>query len=174
MTVAFGSDEKEVGEFNEAESSSKKLVQWLVYVSDIKPKHVEPIAQVEDRVKLAWRKDQQHSKAVSFANEIISKVAAGENFSDLAKRSKYGVRSTAYFDREGKTADKRDKSEIIDSLFEESFDKTKNEAAIKEIDGKIVVYQLNEIIYDEKFEKDHKPEYYVELIKYHSHLEKML
>ncbi len=34
-----------------------------------------------------------------------------------------------------------------------------------EIGGKIVVYQLNEIIYDEKFEKDHKPEYYVELIK---------
>lgn len=165
MTVAFGSDEKEVGDFNEAEDSNKKLVQWLVYVSDINPKHVEPIAQAKDRVKLAWYKDQQHSKALSVASEIVSKIAAGEKFSDLGKKEKYKVKSTAYFNREGKTTDERNRSEIIDALCEESFDKTRNEVSIKEINGKVIVYQLNEIMYDEKSEKENKPKYYVELIR---------
>ncbi len=165
MTVAFGSDEKEVGDFNEAEDSSKKLVQWLVYVSDIKPRHVEPIDRAKDEVRLAWYKDQQHSKALSVADEIISKVAAGENFSDLAKKAGYTMRSTAYFNREGKTVDERDKSEIIGALCEESFDGIKNESAMKEINGKIVVYQLNEMMYDGESEENNKSEYYVELIK---------
>ena len=165
MTVAFGSDEREVGDFNEAEDSNKKLVQWLVYVSDIKPKHVESIDQAKEKVKLAWRKYQQNNKAISVANEIISRVSAGEKFVDLARKAGYGVRSTAYFDRLGQTADAMDKSEVILALCEESFDKTKNEVGMKELNGKIVVYQLNEIMHNERSEEDNKPKYYVELMQ---------
>lgn len=165
MTVAFGADEKEVGDFNEAEDANKKLVQWMVYVSDVTPKHVEPIEQAKEKVKLAWYKDQQHSKALSVANEIISKVEAGEEFSHLAKKGRYISKSTAYFDRNGQTSDERNKSEIISSLCEESFDKLKNDVGLKEINGKVVVYQVAGISYDDKSEKDSRQAQHISLIR---------
>jgi peptidyl-prolyl cis-trans isomerase D len=165
MTVAFGSDEKEVGDFNEAEDANKKLVQWMVYVSDVTPKHVEPIEQAKEKVKLAWYKDQQHSKALSVANEIMSKVESGEELSHLAKKGRYVSKSTAYFDREGQTSDERNKSEIISNLYEESFDKLKNDVGLKEINGKVVVYQVAGISYDDKSEKDNRQTQYISLIR---------
>ncbi len=165
MTVAFGSDEKEVGDFNEAEDSNKKLVQWLVYVSDIIPKHIESIDQAKEKVELEWRRNQQNSKAFTVANEIVFKVMKGEKLSDLAKKGKYNIRSTAYFDREGQTSNDRNKSEVIEDLFEESFSKVRDDVGIKKINGKVFVYQLNEIKYDKKSEKDNKQKYYVELMR---------
>jgi peptidyl-prolyl cis-trans isomerase D len=165
MTVAFGSDEKEVGDFNEAEDANKKLVQWMVYVSDVTPKHVEPIEQAKEKVKLAWYKDQQHSKALAVANKIMSKVESGEELSHLAKKGRYVSKSTAYFDREGQTSDERNKSEIISNLYEESFDKLKNDVGLKEINGKVVVYQVAGISYDDKSEKDNRQTQYISLIR---------
>jgi len=165
MTVAFGSDEKEVGDFNEAEDSNKKLVQWMVYVSDITPKHIEPIEQAKEKVKIAWYKHQQHDRALSVANEIISKVVNGESFFDLAKKAKYRLRSTAYFDREGRTSDERNNSEIISSLCEESFNRLKNDIGLKDINGKIVVYQVVGMNYDEKSERDNKRMRYNSLLQ---------
>jgi len=167
MTVAFGSDEKEVGEFNEAEDFSKKLVQWLVYVSDIKPKHVEPIDQAKEKVKLAWRKNQQHDKALSLANDLISKVSEGEEFADLAKKRNYKLKSTAYFDSRGTTSDGKSKSEIIDNLHEEVFSKLRTEMGMKEVKDKIVVYQLSDISYDsEKGDKNKQNDYILLLQNY--------
>ncbi len=165
MTVAFGADEREVGDFNEAEDANKKLVQWMVYVSDVTPKHVEPIEQAKEKVKLAWYKDQQHSKALSVANEIMSKVESGEELSHLAKKGRYVSKSTAYFDRNGQTSDERNKSEIISSLCEEIFDKLKNEVGLKEINGKVIVYQVAGISYDGKSEKDNRQTQYILLIR---------
>ena len=160
MTVAFGTDEKEVGEFNEAEDFNKKLVQWLVYVSDVTPKHVEPIDQVKERVRFAWRKDRQHDKAMSVANDLISKVSEGERFADLAKKGSYKLKSTAYFDSQGTISDEKDNSEIIDNLHEEVFSKLKNEMGMKEVKGKIVVYQLSDMDYDlEKGDKNKQNDY---------------
>ncbi len=165
MTVAFGSDEKEVGNFNEAEDSNKKLVQWLVYVSDIKPKHVEPIDQAKEKVKLAWHRDQQRDKALTVANDIISKVSKGEKFADLAKKGNYKLKSTAYFDSHGIASDEKAKSKIIDDLHEEVFSKIKNEVGIKELKGNFVVYQLSDISYDEKKEDRERQEDYVLLLQ---------
>lgn len=165
MTVAFGANEKEVGDFNEAEDSNKKLVQWLVYVSDIKPKHVEPFEQAKERVKLAWRKDQQHVKALSVANEIISKVSSGERFTNVAVKAGYAVRSTDYFDRAGLTSGQKNKSEIVLNLHEDAFNKVKNEVDFKELNENIVVYQLDRIEYDAKSEEKNKQSYYVELVQ---------
>jgi len=154
MTVAFGSDEKEVGSFNEAEDFNKKLVQWLVYVSDVTPKHVEPIDKVKERVKFAWRKDQQHNKALSVANDIISRVSKGEKFADLVRKKGYVLKTTAYFDNRGMISGNKGKFEIIDSLHDEVFSKVKNDVGMKELNGKIVVYQLADISYDEKKEDE--------------------
>ena len=165
MTVAFGANEKEVGDFNEAQDSNKKLVQWLVYVSDIKPKHVEPFELAKERVKLLWHKDQQHSKALSVANEMVSKVANGESFVNVFRKAGYDVKSTAYFDREGFISGQKSKSEIISGFYEEAFGKVKNEVGLKEMNGSIVVYQLDGITYDSKSEKEHKQSHYVELVR---------
>ena len=154
MTVAFGSDEKEVGDFNEAEDSGKRLVQWLVYVSDVTPKHVEPIEQAKEKVKLAWYKAQQYNKALEVANYVISKAAEGEKFANLARGRNYRLKSTSYFDSFGVTSDNNEKSEIIDSLYEEVFSKLKNEVGMKELNGKIVVYQVADISYDKKKEEE--------------------
>lgn len=165
MTVAFGSNEKEVGDFNEAEDSNKKLVQWLVYVSDIKPKHVELFEQAKEKVKLAWRKDEQHAKALSVANEIVSKVSAGEKFVNVVGKAGYSAKSTVYFDRAGATSDPKNKSEIVSDLHEEAFSKLKNEVGLKELNGNIVVYQLDGIGYDVKSEEKNKQNYYVGLVQ---------
>ncbi|MBO7537044.1 MAG: SurA N-terminal domain-containing protein [Alphaproteobacteria bacterium] len=164
MTVAFGSDENEVGDFNEAEDSSKKLVQWLVYVSDVTPKHVEPLEQAKERVKVEWRKDQQHNKALAVANEVISKVSEGEKFADLVRIRNYRLRSTNHFDSLGIVSDNSKKSEIIDSLHEEVFSKLKNEVGMKELNGKIVVYQVADISYDKKKEEENWQRSFVSLL----------
>lgn len=164
MTVAFGSDENEVGDFNEAEDSGKKLVQWLVYVSDVTPKHVEPLEQAKERVKVEWRKDQQHNKALAVANEVISKVSEGEKFADLVRTRNYRLRSTNHFDSLGIVSDNSKKSEIIDSLHEEVFSKLKNEVGMKELNGKIVVYQVADISYDKKKEEENWQRSFVSLL----------
>lgn len=164
MTVAFGSDENEVGDFNEAEDSGKKLVQWLVYVSDVTPKHVEPLEQAKERVKVEWRKDQQHNKALAVANEIISKVSEGEKFADLAGAKNYKLKSTNHFDRLGNTSDNNEKSEIVSNLYEEVFSKLKNEVGMKELNGKVVVYQVADISYDKKKEEENWQRNFVSLL----------
>lgn len=164
MTVAFGSDENEVGDFNEAEDSGKKLVQWLVYVSDVTPKHVEPLEQAKERVKVEWRKDQQHNKALAVANEIISKVFEGEKFADLAGAKNYKLKSTSHFDRLGNTSDNNEKSEIVSNLYEEVFSKLKNEVGMKELNGKVVVYQVADISYDKKKEEENWQRNFVSLL----------
>ncbi|MBO4405373.1 MAG: SurA N-terminal domain-containing protein [Alphaproteobacteria bacterium] len=165
MTVAFGLDESEVGNFNEAENADKKLVQWLVYVSDVKPRHVEPIDQAKEKVKKAWYKDQQHAKAIKIAEDVISKTSEGEDFVKLAQKKRYNVRSTAYFDKDGKTSDERNKSEVVDNLHEEIFSELKNKAGMKEINGKIVVYQLADIGYDAKKEEEERQKNYILLMQ---------
>ncbi|MBO7453872.1 MAG: SurA N-terminal domain-containing protein [Alphaproteobacteria bacterium] len=164
MTVAFGSDENEVGDFNEAEDSGKKLVQWLVYVSDVTPKHVEPLEQAKERVKVEWRKDQQHNKALAVANEIISKASEGEKFADLAGAKNYKLKSTSHFDRLGNTSDNNEKSEIVSNLYEEVFSKLKNEVGMKELNGKVVVYQVADISYDKKKEEENWQRNFVSLL----------
>ncbi len=165
MTVAFGSEEKEVESFNEAVDSNKKLVQWLVYVSDVNPKHVEPIDKIQEKVKKAWYKDQQYNKALEVANDIMSKTEAGKSFESVAKKRNYKVKPTAYFDRLGKTLNEKDQSVIIDNLYEEAFSKTKNETGLKDINGKIVVYQLAYMDYDNKNEEKNKQVNYVSLLQ---------
>lgn len=165
MTVAFGLDEGEVGNFNEAENADKSLVQWLVYVSDVKPKHVEPIDRAKEKVKKAWYKDQRHARAIEVAEDVISKTSEGEDFAKLAQKKHYNVRSTAYFDKDGRTSDERNKSKIIDNLHEEIFSKLKNEAGMKEINGKIVVYQLADISYDAKKEDEERQRNYISLMQ---------
>ncbi|MCR4623596.1 MAG: SurA N-terminal domain-containing protein [Alphaproteobacteria bacterium] len=164
MTVAFGSDENEVGDFNEAEDSNKKLVQWLVYVSDVTPKHVEPLEQAKERVKVEWRKDRQHNKALAVANEVISKVSEGEKFADLVRARNYRLKSTSHFDSLGIVSDNSEKSEIIDSLHEEVFSKLKNEVGMKELNGKIVVFQVADISYDKKKEEENWQRSFVSLL----------
>ncbi len=165
MTVAFGLDESEIGSFNESEDSNKKSIQWLVYVSEIKPKHIEPIDQASKKIRAAWYKDQQHSKALALANDMVSKITDGSNFSKVAKQEHYTVKSTAYFDAEGTTSNEKDKSEIIDSLHEEVFKKFKNEVGMKEINNKIIVYQLSGMSYDVKKENDDKQKNYIVLLQ---------
>ncbi len=165
MTVAFGLDENEVGNFNEAENAEKKLVQWLVYVSDVKPKHIEPIDQAREKVKKAWYEDQRHAKAISIAENIMSKTSEGGDFLKLAQKERYNVRSTAYFDKDGKTSDERNRSEIIDDLHEEIFSKLRDETGMKEINGKIVVYQLSGISYDAKKEDEERQKNYILLLQ---------
>lgn len=165
MTVAFGLDENEVDSFNEAEDANKKLIQWLVYVSDVTAKHVEPFDKAKEKVRKAWYKDQQHSKAIAIADDIVSKTAKGEDFSKLAKKERYKVKSTPLFDKDGRTSDDKNKSEIIGKLHEESFAMLKNDAGIKEVDGKVIVYQLADISYDSKKEDEERQRSYIMLLQ---------
>lgn len=145
MTVAFSQDEKEVASFSESLDKQKHHVQWLVYVDNIVPQHVDEFEKVKNRVKAEWKKDQKHSKAIEMANDIVAKVSAGEKFSSLG----YKTQTTSMFDREGLLGAKKDGEKIIKEVFAEAFEKQKGDVAYREINDRIVVYQVNEIKHEE-------------------------
>ena len=103
-------------------------------------------------------------KSQTTANEIISKVSEGEKFADLAGAKNYKLKSTSHFDRLGNTSDNNEKSEIVSNLYEEVFSKLKNEVGMKELNGKVVVYQVADISYDKKKEEENWQRNFVSLL----------
>ncbi len=195
LTMAFGSDEKEVGNFTEGEGENKKVVQWLVYVTDITPKTIAPLEKVKDKVKSEWIKDKQYTRALEIADTVVSKTSEGEDFGALVKKEGYKVKTSDLFDKDGRVdnqnnsnaeeeAKKKEKEKekkkkkkknkygeeeiektLLEELASDCYDKVLLEAGQKEVKNKIVVYQVSELDYTKQLGSDDRQRYYVELIE---------
>lgn len=165
LTVAFGLNEKEVGNFTEGLNDKKEMVQWLVYVNGIIPKHVEELAKAKEKVGKAWCKDQANIKNQEFANRLIEQSSTEKDLAKLASKSGLKIEKTSLFDREGKTDNKKDKNQdVVNLICVETFEKNKKDIAFKKEDnGDIIVYQLNDITHDKKVAAENKQKDYVKL-----------
>ncbi len=151
LTVAFSTDEKEISTFTESLGNNKKIVQWLVYIDNIKPKHVEQFSSVEGKVKDAWLKSQQYSASIDKANQIIEAYKA-ENVEGIKKIiSSKEISKTSLFNREKEIFTKDEAyKQLIQNVCDEAFNMSKSDIFYKEIDGVVYVYYLKDIVHDKE------------------------
>lgn len=163
LTVAFSVDDGGDSSFAEALDNNKNRVQWLVHVDSITPKHAEPFEKVSNRVKEAWIKNQQHEKAMELAKELAEQIKNGKDMKAVAAEAGYACNTTEPFDRHGKVDNKKEAPSIITNLHKDTFAMSKGEVNIKEISGKVVIYQISRVVNSTDITEDQKKESVKEL-----------
>ena len=161
MNVAFTLDEGADSSFSESLDKNKKRVLWLVHVQSITPKHNAEYEKVADAVKNSWTRAVKHNLAMDVVNEWISK-GAEKKLSQLAESIKKKVDRTSLFNREGKCVEKSKFENIINKIYTDAFKLDRNGINYIEIDGKIFVYQIDNI-YTPKIEPKDLAEAYKSL-----------
>lgn len=163
MIAAFGLEDKEVGSFTESQDEKNRPVQWMVFIKDISPRHVEAFEKARPQVEVAWRKDQQRELALSLAQKIATAVTdSGMTFEKATSAERYKVAKTSLFSREGQNDDKKNGA-IIEALYEEAFEKEKNSVSYREVDDRMIVYQVDQVQHDSSIPVEEKQKRYVEL-----------
>lgn len=163
MIAAFGLEDKEVGSFTESQDEKNRPVQWMVFIKDISPRHVEAFEKARPQVEVAWCKDQQRELALSLAQKIATAVTdSGMTFEKATSAERYKVAKTSLFSREGQNDDKKNGA-IIEALYEEAFEKEKNSVSYREVDDRMIVYQVDQVQHDSSIPVEEKQKRYVEL-----------
>lgn len=138
LTVAFSTEESLDSSFSEA-IDGKDRVMWLVHVDSVTPKHKADFEKIKKKVTNAWIKDQQHQKALELAE---SWKTSGKKLSDLAGSVRRSYEVTALFGRDGKSIESSEHQNFIEKIHEDVFKLNKNDMAVLESDGNVIVYQL--------------------------------
>ena len=163
MIAAFGLEDKEIGSFTESQDEKNRPVQWMVFIKDISPRHVEAFEKARPQVEALWRKDQQRELALSLAQKIATAVTeSGMTFEKATSAERYKVAKTSLFSREGQNDDKKNGA-ILEALYEEAFEKEKNSVGYREVDDRIIVYQVDQVQHDSSIPVEEKQKRYVEL-----------
>ncbi|MBE6446934.1 MAG: hypothetical protein E7015_00365 [Alphaproteobacteria bacterium] len=158
LTVAFSTEEKESSSFSESLDHNKKIVQWLVYVDRIVPKHVQTFENIEKQVRSEWIKEQRHIKAVKMADELI------ESFKTSSKFNAKKVVKTSLFDRKAQIDSKNDYKTLIEKICADVFLMEKNSASYTEVDGMIYVYCVDKIVHNKDLISTKRQDGYAQLI----------
>jgi hypothetical protein len=148
MSIAFSIDEGADSSFSEILDDKKNRIFWLVHLDSITPKCVEKFEKVSDKVLKEWTKDQRHRRASDLANDFVAKIDEGGSLEKLAAKHGRICNLSPAFDRLGAVSDDKNKkfADVISMIHKEAFSKNKGEASQKEINGKIVVYQVKDVI----------------------------
>ncbi len=159
LTVAFTTEEKEASSFSESIDDNKNIVQWLVYVDSITPKHIENFDKVKSKVKEKWRAAKQDEQAVEEANQIIKEYRNH-------KKINRNIIKTNIFDRKLESLkNKKSIVEMIHTIRDEVFSMKKEDITYKKYDGIIYVYYLDKIVHDKDLIDKNKPQYCSELLE---------
>ncbi|GHU11826.1 hypothetical protein FACS189449_04110 [Alphaproteobacteria bacterium] len=166
ITVAFTTDEGTDSSFSESANEQGEKFFWLVHTDSVDPKHVEEFAKVSEKVKSEWIKSKQKELANAMAESLVEQVKSGANLANVASERGYTSVITKKFDREGNIDDGKDYkfSNAILSLYNEAFQKLKNEAGYNEVDGNVVVYQVNGLFYADNVDPKKEAELHGRLI----------
>lgn len=165
MAVAFSIDEGADSSFSETQDDKKNRIFWLVHLDSITPKHVEELKKVSDKVLREWTKDQKHRKTLELADDFVAKMGDGGSLEKLAAEHGRICNVSQSFDRLGTASDHKNKkfADIIAAVHEEAFSKNKGEASRREINGKIVVYQVRDVIPEKQTDPPDATKYKAEL-----------
>ncbi|MDR1375261.1 MAG: SurA N-terminal domain-containing protein [Holosporaceae bacterium] len=152
ISIAFSIDEGTDSSFSEGQDDKEKRIFWLVHLDSVTPKHVEEFEKVSDKALQEWIKDQQHRKALAMANDFVAKINEGGSLEKLATENGRISNTSPAFDRSGAVTDDKSKkfADIISVIYKEAFSKNKGDGSQKEINGKIVAYQIKDIISSEQ------------------------
>lgn len=179
LTAAFSVEEEADSSFADTTvGAGRNRLFWFVHVDSVFPKHAAEFNSVKDKINKEWLKKKQRDEAVKLA-EIFCK--AGENLSALALRNSKKVFFTKPFDKDGNFAlEKGEKKndrrignaldenrimKIASKFTEEFFLNDQRSPVYKEIDGKIVVAQVNKIIPAENISDKQQAKFYMNLAK---------
>ncbi len=161
LTVAFSTEEKEASSFSESMDDKKNIVQWLVYVDSITPKHIENFDKVKSKVKEKWKVAKQDEKAVEEANQII------KDYKNHKKINR-NIIKTSVINRNGELDThkiKKSIAEMINIIRDEIFSIKKEDITYKKYDGIVYVYYLDKIVHDRELIDKNKHQYYLELLE---------
>ena len=152
LTIAFSTEAGTASSFSETINEKKERVFWFVHVDSVIPKHASAFSEVSEKVKKEFQIHKRQTKARKLAESMVKQVSAKRDLSKVASQKGYLSKITAAFDRSGATVNakntkqQRQYSAIISRLHREAFHIPKGKAFFKEIDGSIVVYQVQNII----------------------------
>ena len=90
---------------------------------------------------------------INLANDWTN-VGAQKKLSDLASDGHKKSERTSLFDREGKCVEKSKFENIISKIYNDAFKLDKNGTSYAETDGKVVVYQIDNIYTPEIKQED--------------------
>jgi hypothetical protein len=148
ISVVFSIDEGTDSSFSEIQDDKKNRIFWLVHLDGVTPRHVEEFEKVSDKALVEWTKDRRQRKTLDMANDLATKINEGGNLEKLAAEHGRICNISPAFDRLGAASDDKNKkfADLISAVHEEVFSKNKGEGSYKEVNGKIIVYQVKDII----------------------------
>ena len=160
VAVAFSVDEGDDSSFFEALDENNKRIFLLVHVDSVNPKHVEELSKISEKVKKAWFESKQKEKALDLAKEFVDeKSKEGESLLAFAVKNGRIARTSKPFNRDGTIGNatekendkdkKKDEDSVVSAFYKNAFSLEKDEAGYGELNGKVIVYQVKEIIPNE-------------------------
>lgn len=161
VNIAFSLEEGSDSSFSESLDASKNRVLWIVHLDKITPKHRADFTKIVAKVKEAWIKDKQYDAAIALANEWKAKSSDNAKLKQLAADMKRYSDVTPLF---SKVDVKNSKHRIIKNLQDEGFNINHNEIAFKEVDNKVIVYQLDSVVANKEANPDDYKKYYGEYL----------